>query len=244
MPLFVLSVRSNVREIEGKLDDLGRKQLPFAASQAVNRLAPQAIADLKIEMSRVFDRPTPYTLNAFAWKKATKRSMSAEIFARDFAGKGTPGWKYLTPEVFGGARAMKRFERALGAKFGSGQSVPGRGADLNQYGNISQGQIEKLLTALGAADTTAGHRSNRRGRGRGARRRETYFVAHSKQDGSILGIYKVVSAGHVEPVLIFPKRAPSYRKRFPYRETAEKSFATNKDAYFTQALKDAIATAK
>src|SRR5436305_829724 len=134
MPLFVLSVRSNVREIEGKLDDLGKRQLPFAASQAINALARQAIADLKTEMGKVFDRPTPFTLNAFAWKKATKRSQSAEIFARDFAGKGTPGWKYLTPEVFGGTRNMKRFERALGAHIGSGQSVPGRGADLNHYG--------------------------------------------------------------------------------------------------------------
>jgi hypothetical protein len=244
MPLFVLSVRANAREAEAKLDALGRKQIPFAASQAVNRLARQALADLKSEMARVFDRPTPFTLNAFAWKKSTKRSLSAEIFAREFAGKGTPGWKYLTPEVFGGSRALKRFERALKGKIGSGFAVPGHGAPLNAFGNMSPGQIEKILSALGAAEGRSGYRANRRGRGKGLRRDEKYFIAHSKQDGSILGIYKVVSAGKVEPVLIFPRRAPSYRKRFPFHETVEKSFAANREAAFTQALAEAIATAK
>lgn len=239
--LFALSVSSDMARAQATLTRLDRKQIPFAGSQAVNRLARQAIDDLKTEMKTVFDRPTPFTLNAFMWTKANRRDPSAEIRARDFAGKGTPGWKYLTPEVFGGSRRMKRFERALEAKFGAGFTVPGSGAALNQYGNISQADINKILSALGAFPET-GYLANRRAKG--ARRGQgTYFLAHGR-DGQLLGIYKVVGSGQVEPVLIFPKRAPSYRKRFPYQETVADSFAKHREQFFSEALAAAIATSK
>lgn len=242
--LFALSVSADAARAEARLDALQRRQIPYAASLAVNHLARQAVDDLKAEMARVFDRPTPYTLNAFYWTKATKRDATAEIRAKDFAGKGTPGWKYLAPEVFGGSRRMKRFERALEAKFGSAFAVPGCGAALNQYGNISQGEINKLLSALGAFAET-GYLANRRARARGrARRQQTYFLAHSKNDGTPLGIYRVVSSGHVEPVLIFPRRPPSYAKRLPYREAVEASFKKNELAFFDDALRTALDTAK
>lgn len=242
--LVALSVSSDMVRAMARLDAASRGQIPYAGSLAVNALARQAIADLKAEMQRVFDRPTPWTLNAFYWTKATKREPTAEIRARDFAGKGTPAWKYLTPEAFGGERRMKRFERALEAKLGSGFAVPGRGAVLNQYGNIGQGEIVRLLSALGAFAET-GYIANRRARGAGRGRRQgTYFVAHARDGGEILGIYKVVSSGHVEPVLIFPRRAPSYRKRFPYRETAEASFAKHHEQAFAAALQTALETAR
>lgn len=238
-----------------RLDAMGRKQVPFAGSLAVNRLARQAVLDLQTEMSKVFDRPTPFTLGGFFWTKASKRDPSAEIRAKDFAGKGTPAWKYLTPEVFGGSRRMKRFERALQARFGSGFTVPGAGAPLDQFGNISEGDINKLLSALGAF-AEGGYRANRgaltarqkRGRKKNgfadAYVKPQFFVAHARADGALLGIYRVVSRGHVEPVLIFPKRAPNYRKRLPYREAVEASFKKNEQAFFAEALDEALRTAR
>lgn len=242
MPFLALSIKSNLREVENSLDGLARQQLPFAASQAVNRLARQAIEDLKTEMKKVFDRPTPYALNAFYWTKATKRSLAAEIRAKDGFGKGTPAWKFLGPEVFGGTRRMKRFERALEAHGLGGFTVPGRGARLNQYGNISQGQIEQILSALGV-EPVGSNRTARSARRKG-RKLETYFIAHAKSDGSLLGIYKIVGSGHVEPVLVFTRRALSYSERFPFRETVRASFSRNRDRMFSEALADAIATAK
>lgn len=240
--LVALSVSSDMARAMSRLDSVGRGQIPYAGSVAVNRLAKQAIVDLKAEMQRAFDRPTSWTLNAFYWTKATKRAPTAEIRAKDFAGKGTPAWKYLTPEVFGGTRRMKRFERALEAKLGTGQSVPGEGATLNQYGNLSEATVNKILSALGAFREN-GYLANRRARGSGrGRRQETFFLGHAGRNG-MMGIYRVVSSGHVEPVLIFPARAPNYRKRLPYRETVEGSFKKNEAAFFEQALKDAIATA-
>ncbi|HEY1709591.1 MAG TPA: hypothetical protein VGG10_15090 [Rhizomicrobium sp.] len=248
MPLLALSIHADVRNLERSLDALARKQLPFATSQAANRLAFQAINDLRAKEQTVFDRPTPWTLNGFEVVKGKKTSPGAEIRAKDFATKGTPAWKYLTPETFGGSRRMKRFELALKAVFGTGYTTFGRGARLNRYGNISEADVVKLLSALGAfsevgfsANRTA--RSHRRAT-RAGRRQETYFLAHSKQDGTPLAIYRVVSSGHVEPVLVFPKKKPSYSERLPYDATMRESITRHAAAFLKEEFAKAMATAK
>jgi hypothetical protein len=245
MALFAMSLRSEWRGRLDPLNALTQKQFPFAASQALNRLVRQAVADLKIAMQKDFDRPKSYTLNAFYARTTTKRSwMQASVEARDNAGKGTPGWKYLTPEVFGGTRRMKRFERALQAKTGGGFTVPGRGAVLDQYGNIPESEINRILSALGAFQE-GGYLANRTARSakRKGRRRRDYFIAHAKDGGRVLAIYRVVSSGHVEPVLVFTSRAPSYRKRFPYLETVKASVLRNEATFFREAMAHAVATA-
>jgi hypothetical protein len=243
----MISVDSNVEELKRKLTRIEREQLPFARSQAVNRLARQAVADIQDEMKKVFSGPTPYTLRGFYARGGTKSDPSAEILARENAGKGgTPAWKYLTPEAFGGTRAMKRFERALEAHFGGGFTVPGRGAMLNTYGNMTQGQIEKILSALGAAESRAGYSANRTARSarRKGKKIETFFVAHTRDDGRLLGIYRVVGPGHVEPVLVFTRHAPSYRPRLPYDETVAKSVKEHTAQFFGDAMQQALSTAK
>jgi hypothetical protein len=253
MPLLAISIDTDADSFKRTLSAFQAKQLPFASSQAVNRLARRAITDLQSEMRKVFDNPTNYTLKAFFQHGGTKENPGAEIRARENAGKGTPGWKYLTPEVFGGTRNMKRFERALAAHFGSGFSVPGRGAQLNAFGNISPGFVEKLLSALGAAESRAGYRANRRNLSRRQRRslgasgdyrHGQFFIAHAKDDGSLLGIYQIVGPGRVVPVLIFPHRQPEYRKRLRYAETIQKSVADHAGPFLTEELKKAIATSK
>lgn len=253
--MLTLSVASDARAIERELDTLKKKQVPFAASQGINRLARQAVdVDLPAEMDKVFDRPTPWVKRGFAWKKSTPRSLTAEIFARDSAGKGNPAWKSLGPEVFGGTRNMKRFERALQATLGPdfGFTVPGRGATLNQYGNMSAGQVEQILSALGAAEQKAGYSANRTKHSAKRKSAIKYFAVRShhgnlpgqRGDGAVIAIYRVVSAGKVEPVLVFSPRAPSYSKRFDYVGTAQRSFAEHKQPFLADALAKAIATAK
>jgi hypothetical protein len=252
VPLVAFSISSNARAIEHTLTALEKKNLPFAESQAVNRLARQALADLADEMKKVFDRPVPFTLKAFAWKKATKRSPSAEIFAREFAGKGTPAWKWLTPETFGGTRRMKRFERALEARFGLGFSEPGRGAQLNQYGNISQGDVTRILSALGAFGES-GYRANRKTltpRQRGGRsdfgryKKAQYFIGSVGHDGSTQAIYQIIGTGQVVPIVIFPTKRPTYRARLPYRETIAASVTRYADTFLREELGKAVSTSK
>lgn len=246
MQLVPISIFANVRQLERSLSQVEREQIPFAQAQAATKLARAALIAVKDAMRKDFDRPTPYTLRAFYVKPAFKRDPSAEIRAREFAGKGTPGWKYLAPEAFGGSRRQKRFERALEAALGTSDfTVPGRGAKLNAYGNISQGNVEQILSALGAAETKGGYRANRTARSakRNKRRQDTYFIGHSKRDGRT-AIYRVVSSGRVEPVLVFTAHPPSYTPRLPYVETVQRSVAANAPRVLREEVTKAVATSR
>lgn len=234
---FSVSVRHEFNRLEAKLSVLAKEQIPFAASQAANRLAKTALVDLQDDMKHVFDKPKPFTLRGFYARLGTKRDPHGEILARSFAAKGTPAGKYLLPETLGGARSMKRFERALGFKTGEAEfTVPGHGAKLDSYGNITQGQINKILAALGAEGGGPTRGKTKRG--------ETYFIAHSKRDGSLLGVYRVVSTGHVEPVLVFTKTQPTYKVRFKFASVVMGSVKRNSRRVFDEELGKAIATAR
>lgn len=228
---FTVSIKDDFIRARAKLSDLDQRQIPFAASQAANRLAKIGLADVQAEMQRVFDRPKPFTIRGFYARLGTKRDPHGEILARSYASKGTPAGKYLLPETLGGERHLKRFERALGFKTGEVEfTIPGRAAPLDQYGNITQGQINKILAALGQGGKT--------------RKGETYFLAHSKKDGSLLGVWKVMSTGHVEPVLIFSKTAPTYNVRFRFGSVVMTSVKKNSAQVFDEELRKAIATAR
>ena len=235
---FTISIREDFARLSHKMAVLARDQIPFAASQAANRLARIALSDLQAHMRKVFDRPTPFTLRGFYARLGTKRDPHGEILAREFAGKGTPASKYLQAEALGGDRRLKRFEAALGYQTGEALfTIPGRGAKLNSHGNMTQGQINKVMAALGAGSATS-RTPGRTGRG------DTYFLAHSKKDGSLLGVYRVVSTGHVEPVLIFTKRAPQYRVRFRFDDVIMGSVRKNSPQVFDEELAKAIKTAR
>src|SRR5690606_7438019 len=84
-----------------------------ATVQALNWTAADAAEEVQHEMRKVFDRPTPYTIRGVGVWKAKPGSLVAAIGLKGAAGKGTPATKYLAPQVYGGERGMKRFEKAL-----------------------------------------------------------------------------------------------------------------------------------
>lgn len=91
------AVASNIKQVQAMLTQTQREQIPFAAVVAMTRTA-QAVRDVQLtEMRRVFDRPTPYTMNSLFVQPATKRRPQAAVGFKEFAGKGTPAWKYLGP---------------------------------------------------------------------------------------------------------------------------------------------------
>lgn len=48
------------------------RQLPFAAARALTETARKARAAVTASLPQVLDRPTPFTMNAFTVKEATK----------------------------------------------------------------------------------------------------------------------------------------------------------------------------
>lgn len=261
----MIGYRTNLGELPNLYLDVARQQ-DFATAVALTRTARRVADAVKVEMQRVFDRPTPYALNAIRVRPATRGDLTALVDFREGAGKGVAADKFLGPEVFGGGRNRKRSENAL-ARAGllPGQfTVPGAAAELDAFGNMSRGFTVKLLSNLSALGEE-GYRANATDRSRARTARvgtsdkgykkvfgKIYFV--SKGPGSqVRGRQQHLAAGvweksgthgaDVKPVLMFTE-APTYTPRLPFYETAEEVFSTSFDGEFTTALDAAMATAR
>jgi hypothetical protein len=224
-----------------------QKQVAFANTVALTRTAKEVHARLTAEMPKVFDRPTPYVMRGLAWLGARKGSDEARVFARQFAGKGTPAEYILNPQVFGGQRRIKRFERALQGKglMPPGWiAIPGPGAKFDAYGNINRGQIVQMLSAL-KAFSEQGYLMNRTNsrRSRKTADRNRYFVPARKQGAMPIGIYRHLGKHKNIPVILF-KSAAQYRKRYPFIEMGKTMTRQIFDAEFSRAFAQAMATAR
>ena len=231
--MFELSMKTDIKRFEDKLNDLQRRQLPYAVRRAMTDSANTARDRLKVDMPRVFDRPTPFAVNAFYAKPATGKSIEdsrAYVAIRDYAPKGTPASKFLAPEILGGPRNVKRFERRLNFTINtaSPQLLPGVGAMLDQYGNPSRQLIGQFLGHLRAFGDTGQNVSakklNRLDRRKlltgPPQQRAKYFVGKAKGDGRPLAIYNVLGGGIVVPVFVFARRKIEYKKHFDFYDIA------------------------
>jgi hypothetical protein len=188
-------IRIDTRGIDSAvkgLEYLRKEKMPLATAKALNDTAWLIRERVMETMKGVFDRPTPFTLKSFWVHKASKRNLVARV---DFE------WSrlgYMKTQVEGGLRGRKRSEIAL-QKAGimrHGQFwVPGKGARLNQYGNISGGQITQLLSVLGAAEMSSGYSANLTARSaRRNRKPRDYFAVTKKQGGLLPGIYERIQS--------------------------------------------------
>ena len=224
-------IRSNVKDVSRWLDDAQKKQIPFATVYAMTLTARDVhTAEISV-MSRVFDRPTPYTLNALRVIPATKQTYVASVAFKEFG--GTPAKRFLNPEVHGGPRSRKAHERRLAPLMGGYQfAVPARGTDRDAYGNMKGGEYRKIISQLKVSgDPTAN--ASKSGRSKRARKNNAYFVK-----GRI--VYHRTGAG-IKPALVFVS-APRYRKRFPFYETAAHVVADKFKVNFEVAFQRTMAT--
>lgn len=228
-------VRGSVKPL---LDDLSRKnkQLRFATAVALTKTAVEVRKDLQDEMRRVFDRPTNFTINSMYVKPATKVTLEAHVGHKDFAAKGTPAGKYLQPQIVGGGRSYKRGETLLrdrGLLPAGMYAVPGQGAKLDRFGNINRGQLQQVLSNLGAQFDQYQNTP------RAKKHLKRYFVATIN---GTPGIWERLQHG-VRPFMVFV-RAPTYRKRYDFFGVAERSAQRHLPRQADLALRRAMATAR
>jgi hypothetical protein len=225
-------IRSNVREVSRWLDDAQKKQVPFSMVLAMT-LTARDVREAEVGvMARVFDRPTPYTLNALRVVPATKQTMIASVAFKDFG--GTPAKRFLNPEVHGGPRSRKSHERQLAPLMrGYQYAVPARGQARDGYGNVKGAEFRRIISQLKVSNDP---QLNASGSGRSKRKRKNNAFFIPKKGGAV---YQRTGAG-VKPVLVFVK-APRYRKRFPFYETAQSVVAEKFKVNFEVAFQRAMA---
>jgi hypothetical protein len=213
-----MSLESNIRAVERDLSDAARNQVPFAVSVAMNETASDLIELNKRHMRRTFNRPTRWTLNAFHFRRATKRRLVVTV-ERKLA------WArrdYLLRQEEGGTRRKTGLERRLAVYADNGYILPVKGARRNMYGNMAPGHVQQILSALRAQgdhhqnETVAS--AKRKAGGRAAR----YFTP---KPGSKLspGVYSRKGKAKPVKVLAFTKSAPRYSKRFRFLPTMQRA---------------------
>ncbi|MEM8849268.1 MAG: hypothetical protein AAGE03_04450 [Pseudomonadota bacterium] len=122
------NIRSNVTTVQRGLNDVARRQIPFAIAMAINEVLDRIKRSTDRRMRRVLDRPTPFTMKAFAVRRARKSNLRGSVFAKDIQAR------YLIFAEEGGTRRPRG--RAL--------LVPWK-MRRNKYGNVPRGGVKRTL---------------------------------------------------------------------------------------------------
>jgi hypothetical protein len=234
------------------------KGFGFAAIVAITRTASAIKKAQPEEMKAVFDRPKPWTLNSVYLKPATKSQPWARVWLKDkdasasstydFAASranrsggyrvskrqsiGTPAQKYLLPQIKGGPRPAKGFEVLLrsSGKIGRNEFIVPGNIKLDQYGNISQGTITKVLSDLGSLSDPLSNRPGTSARVAAESRwggpptpakRSKYFVATIK---GLKAIWQRVGKREIKPIMLIVGQ-PMYIQRYSFIRVGQRVFS-------------------
>ena len=235
---FEFDVKKAIRQVTKTVAKLEKRHIPFAARVAANVTVYKVKKRMDSEIGKVLDSPTWRTKTATRYKKATKSEPSAKVYLDDKTQKGTPPYKYLGPQVRGGRRGVKAFERHLRRKKlmpGNKYAVPAKGAKLNKYGNITGGRHTKILSALRAGEKTQ-HRAGGK---------KTKFFSVRNHPTMPPGIYERYGRkqSQVRGVFMFVKK-PTYKARLDFYGIAEKYAAHHFPREFAKAFREAVRTAR
>ena len=208
-------------ELRRKLDDLQKRQLPFAIAKTLTATAQTVRDAMPAQMERDLDRPKPFTKGAFYVRAATKNNLQAVVAAKPIAAQ------YLAKQVFGGVYEGERNDRL---KLPSDIST-------DAFGNIPRGLVRQMVRRA-----MEGKRLTKmQGRRIGTSTKLDIF--YGEPQGSPLGLYKRTRNGLV-PLIVFPKEKATYRPRFKFFETARAVALRRVDSAFAEAWAYALRTAK
>lgn len=210
----------------------------------------------KSEITKVFDRPTPYAQNSLFLKPATKTKLEAKVWIKSDAFKGTPAENFLKPNIDRGSRKQKRYERALiaaGVMPAGYFTVPGVGAPIDQYGNIPSRFIVQLLSyfrsfgqqGYTANMTDAGRKRFERNASRRIGQNVDYFAVglNNKLKPGIYMRVRFSSGSAIKPVMLFVKSV-GYRQLYDFYGISQKVIDARYKKNLDESIKIAIDTAR
>lgn len=205
-----------------------QRRVAGVAATALTRAAVAGRAAVQRAMESAFDRPTPYTLRSVRYREATPQRLESEVYVSTDKGTRDPSPAVvLKPQVEGGGRGFKGFElalRSLGALPPGWKVMPGQGATLDAYGNVSRGLITRVLAQL-RRTMVVGPKDARRIVKTVVKAGGSFFVV-SPGKKMQPGIYRqdIGSRADVSPMFIFVNRA-AYRKRLAFDEVIRREVA-------------------
>ena len=207
--------------------DEDQKHLSRVIEQALDATAFDMRDGLKDEMQKVFHQPTRFTLNSLKVTKTQNHNMEANVWLKEPERMGD---HYLLPQIIGGARKTKGFERALGDT----KLYPAKSLKLNKSGNVSRGLIMQLMSALGYAEQTGGYQANRTAKSanRNAKKQKRYAYLYKGSGNLPPGIYQRVGKGErkLKAVMLEGHQSKGVTPRFKFYQVSER-IANERFAY-------------
>jgi len=227
-------------ELRRKLDDMGSKQVPFAASVAINKTVGQVDDQLKREMAGAFKSPSPYVSRSTFIQRSTKSNLTAVVGLKDQKPSGGTAPAVMLKEHFtGGLRGNKPYEKAIIAMAGmpaGWRAIPGGGIKKDAYGNPNRKEIGEMLAVLRTRMQVW------KGRGKKVELTGYFIVPVGAKSHLAAGIYKRIGRGGIASMFVFVKQA-AYRKVLDMQRTADQvvrdKFQPNFDAAFADAMRTA-----
>lgn len=215
--MIAVKITTDFAKLANRLNDFGRKQLPFAISRALTDTAKAARDKLTQDLPGIFDRPTPFTRNAIAYTAARKDNLTALVLVKDVQGG------YLLLEETGGTRRPTKGRRAL--------VLPGKALPLNVYGNMSRNKLAQLRAQA--------QKHGKRNSG------IVYLPANNKgaQKRGGAGYFRRLPGGGLQRLTNFID-ATTYQPRFGFRRRAIASGRAIMVARMNQRIAEAIQTAR
>lgn len=248
--MLQVRVEVDLRKIVDEVEN-AEKQVRFATALALTRTAYRVSNAEGKGVQQAFDRPKPATVRAFQVDKATRNELTATVSLKKRA-SGMPAEEFLHPNIVGGKRGMKRSELMLeqaGILPPGMQTVPGKAAQLDQYGNMSRGQIVQILSYFQTFGIVTTLNSSRMNMGAEKRARMAksrgYFVVPVKDRKTKLypGIWQQDGPRDIKPVLMFVKPG-TYKAIFAFEDIGQKEVQAAFNEEFDTAMADAMRTAR
>lgn len=264
--MITVSRTGSIKDVIAAARDVPARVLPYAAATAITRTAKVAQRRIEAEMPRVFQGPTRYTLNSLYLEPANKDKLSARVAIKTKAGNSAvPSENFLYPQVFGGARREKRFEKSLGyagVLSSDRWAITARNSELmDASGNTPASKIIQLLSYFRGfteqgyySNATAKSKARRAKKGRTKSGYKTingveYFVSYGpgerlgRRQHLAPGIYrrKGIHGSDIAPVLIFAKRTPKFTRRLDFQGIASRTAADTFPAEFQTAAASILA---
>lgn len=257
----------DLRAAMAKMEAFSQRRMNATIATAISRTAVITRDAVKAELLRATPTATEYTQRGIFIRTASAAKLEARIWYNDeFKGSNIPQGRYLYPQIAGGTRAQKRFEKALMAKgsMPAGHfAVPGPAAKLDGRGNVSRGQIVQMLSQVGTELTAGSSRTLKRRPGEtdkqfATRKRRAFgkaggqYVAITKQRGKLRpGIYIAGArdfgaklglgrTGKLRAMFYFV-RSVKYTPRFRFYETAQAIATANMGPQLDRAINESAA---
>lgn len=229
-----VSITNNIQSYMKVFDDKAKRQFPFAIAQTLNDVAATYAEEMKRVQKSGFDKVTPFIRDSYAGSKRAGgflgyRDRFADYRKGKFVATVTPGVGKSGQTLVGGTvanrvQSLQRFQIQGGRRkpLKKATSIPSNNLRLNQYGNIPNKRIQKLLA------------------------RPDVFVGgpRSPQAKHLrAGIYERQPDNQLKALVWF-EEATNYKKKLPAYFTAKRVANQNAMRLFRARLSAALRTAR